>query len=63
MSKYKNEDLYAREEDVNDEEYKEISCAFFHCAHCEYKTNDRSELKGHMGIDHTEDERALLAED
>ena len=60
LSKYKNEDLYASKEDVNDydEEYKEKTCAFFHCAHC-----NKSQVKGHMEIDHTEYERAPLAED
>ena len=54
LSKYKNED-------ANDEEYQKIT--LFYCAHCEYKTTDRTELNGHMEIDHTEDERAFLAED
>ena len=54
LSKYMNED-------VNDEEYQEIT--LFYCAHCEYKATDRSKLNGHMEIDHTEDERAPLAED
>ena len=58
LSKYKNEDLY-----VNKEEYQEITLAFFYCAHCEYKTTDRTKLNGHMEIDHTEDERTPLAED
>ena len=35
--------------------YQEIAHAFFYCAHCEYKTTDRSELNGHMEIDHTEE--------
>ena len=63
LRKYKTEDLYASEEDVNSEEYMEVTCPFFHCAHCEYKTNDRSELNDHMEIDHTGDERVPLAED
>ena len=64
LSKYTNEDLYEIEEDVNeyDEEYKDIARAFFHCVHCEYKTNCISELKDHMEILHTEDEREPLAE-
>ena len=43
LSKYINEDLY-----VHGEEYQEIGHAFFHCAHCEYKTNYRCELDGHI---------------
>ena len=32
----------------------------FHCAHCDYKTNDRFQLSAHMEISHTQDE--VLAE-
>ena len=54
LSKYINQD-------VNDEKYREI--ALLYCAHCEYKTTDRTEFNSHMEIDHTEDEREPLAED
>ena len=54
LSKYINQD-------VNDEKYQGI--ALLYCGHCEYKTTDRTELNGHMEIDHSEDERAPLAED
>ena len=51
---------FVNEEDVN--EYKEEYNPYWHCAHCNYKTNFRIELKEHMEIEHTEDERAPLAE-
>ena len=57
LSKYKNVDV-----NEYDEEYKDIARAFLHCVHCQYKTNCISELKDHMDIDHTEDEREPLAE-
>ena len=52
-------------EDTSEEDiiaYKEEYNPFYHCAHCEYKTNFRIDLKEHMEIEHTEDERAPLAE-
>ena len=60
--KFVNED--ASEEDVNEykEEYENVTDLFYHCAHCEYKTNFRIDLKEHMEIEHTEDDRAPLAE-
>ena len=54
--KFVNED--ASEEDAYKEEYN----PFYHCAHCNYKTNFRVDLKEHMEIEHTEDDRAPLAE-
>ena len=56
--KFVNEDT--SEEDVN--EYKEDYKPFYHCAHCEYKTNFRFDLNEHMEIEHTEDDLAPLAE-
>ena len=56
--KFVNED--SSKEDVN--ENKEEYNPFYHCAHCNYKTIFRIELKEHMEIEHTEDERAPLAE-
>ena len=63
LSKFVNEDT-SEEEDVNEykEEYEKVSDLFYHCAHCNYKTNFRIELKEHMEIEHTEDDRAPLAE-
>ena len=63
LSKFVNEDT-SEEEDVNEykEEYENVSDLFYHCAHCNYKTNFRVELKEHMEIEHTEDDRAPLAE-
>ena len=63
MSKFVNEDT-SEEEDVNDykEEYENVTDLFYHCAHCEYKTNFRIELKEHMEIEHIVDERDPLAE-
>ena len=63
LSKFVNEDT-SEEEDVNEykEEYEKVSDLFYHCAHCNYKTNFRVELKEHMEIEHTEDDRAPLAE-
>ena len=58
--KFVNEDSDTSEEDVN--EYKEDYNPFYHCAHCNYKTDFRIDLKEHMEIEHTEDERAPLAE-
>ena len=60
--KFVNEDT-SEEEDVNEykEEYEKVSDLFYHCAHCNYKTNFRVELKEHMEIEHTEDDRAPLA--
>ena len=58
--KFVNEDSDTSEEDVN--EYKEEYNPFYHCAHCNYKTNFRIELKEHMEIEHKEEERAPLAE-
>ena len=58
--KFVNEDSDTSEEDVN--EYKEDYNPFYHCAHCNYKSNFRIDLKEHMEIEHTEDERAPLAE-
>ena len=52
-------------EDTSEEDisaYMEEYNPFYHCAHCEYKTNFRIDLKEHMEIEHTEDERAPLAE-
>ena len=62
QSKFVNED--ASEEDVNEykEEYENVTDLFYHCAHCNYKTNFRIDLKEHMEIEHTEDELAPLAE-
>ena len=64
MSKYENEDSNQSEEDVNEykQEYNEIADAFYHCAHCEYRTNYRCELKEHMEIEHTQNENAPSAE-
>ena len=63
LSKFVNE-VTSEEEDVNEykEEYENVSDLFYHCAHCNYKTNFRVELKEHMEIEHTEDDRAPLAE-
>ena len=63
LSKFVNE-VTSEEEDVNEykEEYEKVSDLFYHCAHCNYKTNFRVELKEHMEIEHTEDDRAPLAE-
>ena len=60
--KFVNEDT--SEEDVNEykEEYENVTDPFYHCAHCNYKTNFRIELKEHMEIEHTENEHAPLAE-
>ena len=58
QSKFVNEDI--SEEDVN--AYKEEYNPFYHCAHCEFKTNFRVDLREHMEIEHTEDVRAPLAE-
>ena len=60
--KFVNED--ASEEDVNEykEEYENVTDPFYHCAHCNYKTYFSIDLKEHMKIEHTEDERAPLAE-
>ena len=52
--KFVNED--ASEEDVN------VTDLFYHCAHCNYKTSFRIDLKEHMEIEHTEDDCAPLAE-
>ena len=54
----------SEEDDVNDykEEYENVTDLFYHCAHCEYKTNFRIELKEHMEIEHIVDELAPLAE-
>ena len=59
-SKFMNEDV--SEEDVNEykEEYENVTDLFYHCAHCNYKTNFRIELKEHMEIEH--DDRVPLAE-
>ena len=56
QSKFVNED--ASEEDA----YKEDYNPYYHCAHCNYKTDFRIDLKEHMEIEHTEDEPAPLAE-
>ena len=56
--KFVNEE--SSEEDIS--AYEEEYNPFYHCAHCEYKTNFRIDLKEHMEIEHTEDERAPLAE-
>ena len=58
--KFVNEDSDTSEEDVN--EYKDVTDPFYHCAHCNYKTYFSIDLKEHMKIEHTEDERAPLAE-
>ena len=58
QSKFVNEDI--SEEDVN--VYKEEYNPFYHCAHCEFKTNFRVDLREHMEIENTEDVRAPLAE-
>ena len=62
LSKFVNEDT-SEEEDVNEykEEYEKVSDLFYHCAHCNYKTNFRVDLKEHMEIEHIVDERAPLA--
>ena len=59
--KFVNEDT--SEEDVNEykEEYENVTDPFYHCAHCNYKTNFRVDLKEHMEIEHIVDERAPLA--
>ena len=46
--KFVNEDT--SEEDVN--KYKEDYNPFYHCAHCEYKSIFKIELKEHMEIEH-----------
>ena len=56
--KFVNEDSDTSEEDVN--EYKEDYNPFYHCAHCEYKSIFKIELKEHMEIEH--DDRVPLAE-
>ena len=63
LSKFVNEDT-SEEEDVNEykEEYEKVSDLFYHCAHCNYKTNFRIELKEHMEIEHTQNENAPSAE-
>ena len=63
LSKFVNE-VTSEEEDVNEykEEYENVSDLFYHCAHCNYKTNFRVELKEHMEIEHTQDDHAPLAE-
>ena len=63
LSKFVNE-VTSEEEDVNEykKEYENVSDLFYHCAHCNYKTNFRVKLKEHMKIEHTEDDRAPLAE-
>ena len=58
--KFVNEDSDTSEEDVN--EYKEDYNPFYHCAHCNYKSNFRIDLKEHMEIEHTEDDHAPLVE-
>ena len=65
LSKIVNESSdNSSEEDVDDykEEYEKVTDLFYHCAHCNYKTNFRIELKEHMEIEHTENEHAPLAE-
>ena len=64
LSKYENEDSNQSEEDVNEykQDYNEIADAFYHCAHCEYRTNYRCELKEHMEIEHIRNENAPSAE-
>ena len=54
--KFVNE--YSREEDVND--HKDVAHPFYHCAHCEYKSIFKIEVKEHMEIEH--DDRVPLAE-
>ena len=40
-------------ETMQEDDYVE---AMFHCAHCDYKTNDRLQHTAHMEISHTQDE-------
>ena len=50
LSKIVNESSdNSSEEDVDDykEEYEKVTDLFYHCAHCNYKTNFRIELKEH----------------
>ena len=53
--KFVNEDSETSEEDVN--KYKEDYNPFYHCAHCEYKSIFKIELKEHMEIEHIQNER------
>ena len=49
--KFVNEDSDTSEEDLN--EYKEDYNPFYHCAHCEYKSIFKIEVKEHMEKEHT----------
>ena len=61
LSKFVNE-VTSEEEDVNDYKEEYENELFYHCGHCNYKSNFRIELKEHMEIEHIVDERAPLAE-
>ena len=51
---------FVNEEDVN--EYKEEYNPYWHCAHWEYRPKLPNELKEHMEKEHTQYEKAPLAE-
>ena len=53
--KFVNEDS-----DTSEEDYKDVAHPFYHCAHCEYKSIFKIEIKEHMEREH--DDRVPLAE-